>query len=121
MRRPKDGANACTAEEVITSEVKTSFDQYPELANPNAIRVQTHNQAVYLYGNVATGLQRDEAISLARRVPHVKRVISSISTGNSGGYPRDCAYGWCRASTARSRQVFRTCKPSIPLSLSVLQ
>jgi hypothetical protein len=30
-------------------------------------------------------LQRNEAISLARRVPNVKRVISSISTGNSGG------------------------------------
>jgi osmotically-inducible protein OsmY len=81
----KDCANACTADEVITSEVKTSFDQYPELAIPNAIQVQTHNQAVYLYGNVATGLQRNEAISLARRVPNVKRVISSISTGNSGG------------------------------------
>jgi hypothetical protein len=38
-----------------------------------------------LYGNLATGLQRNEAISLARRVPNVKRVISSISTGNSGG------------------------------------
>jgi osmotically-inducible protein OsmY len=80
-----DCAKTCTADEVITSKVRTSFDQYPELAIPNAIQVQTHNQAVYLYGNVATGLQRNEAISLARRVPNVKRVISSISTGKSGG------------------------------------
>jgi|SRR5580698_8807927 osmotically-inducible protein OsmY len=80
----RDCANACTPDEVITTEVTTSLQQHPELATPKAIRVQTHNQVVYLYGHVGTGLQRDDAISLAQRVPNVKKVISSIRTGNSG-------------------------------------
>jgi osmotically-inducible protein OsmY len=81
----KDCANACTADEVITSGVRASFQQHPELAIPNAIRVQTRNQVVYLHGHVGTGMQRDEAISLAQGIPNVKRVIASIRTDNTGG------------------------------------
>jgi hypothetical protein len=81
----KDCANGCTPDEAITAEVTNSFQQHPELSIPNAIRVQTRNQVVYLNGHVATGMQRDEAISLAKRVPNVKKVIASIRTDNAGG------------------------------------
>jgi|SRR5580658_1444469 osmotically-inducible protein OsmY len=81
----KDCANPCTGDQAITSEVETSFQRYAELAIPNAIRVQTRNQVVYLYGHVSTGLQRDEAVALAQRTPNVKRVIDSIRTDNAGG------------------------------------
>jgi hypothetical protein len=79
-----DCGNACTPDGVITTEVTTSLQQHPELAIPKAIRVQTRNQVVYLYGHVSTGMQRDDAISLAQRVPNVKKVIANIRTGNSG-------------------------------------
>jgi hypothetical protein len=62
----KDCANPCTGDEAITSEVDASFQRYAELAIPNAIRVQTRNQVVYLYGHVSTGMQRDDAVSLAQ-------------------------------------------------------
>src|ERR1700722_14484921 len=78
-------SNACTADETITSLVQASYQQHPELAVPNAIRVQTRNQVVYLHGHVSNGLQRDEAISLAQQVPNVKRVNSSLRTSNTGG------------------------------------
>jgi osmotically-inducible protein OsmY len=81
----KDCANPCTGDEAITSEVEASFQRYAELAIPNAIRVQTRNQVVYLYGHVSTGMQRDEAVSLAQRAPNVRRVIDSIRTGSAGG------------------------------------
>jgi hypothetical protein len=78
-------SNVCTADETITSLVRASYQQHPELAVPNAIRVQTRGQVVYLHGNVGNGLQRDEAISLAQQVPNVKQVIASIRTSNTGG------------------------------------
>jgi osmotically-inducible protein OsmY len=81
----KDCANSCTTDETITSEVLASYHQHAELAIPNAIRVQTHNQVVYLYGHVSTGLQRADAVSLAQQVPNVKRVIDSIRTNSAGG------------------------------------
>jgi osmotically-inducible protein OsmY len=52
---------------------------------PNAIRVQTRGQVVYLHGHLSSGMQRDEAISLAKQVPNVKRVVVSIRTDNAGG------------------------------------
>jgi osmotically-inducible protein OsmY len=78
-------AEVCTADETITSQVLASFQQHPELAVPNALRVQTRGQVVYLHGHVSSGTQRDEAISLAKQVPNVKRVVSSIRTDNAGG------------------------------------
>jgi osmotically-inducible protein OsmY len=80
----KDCVSACTADEQITSRVKASLRQHTELGIPNAIRVQTHNGVVYLYGDVATSLQRDEAIELAQQVADVKKVVATIATDNVG-------------------------------------
>jgi osmotically-inducible protein OsmY len=78
-------SDVCTADETITSQVLASYQQHAELAVPNAIRVQTRGQVVYLHGHVSSGMQRDEAISLAKQVPNVKRVVASIRTDNTGG------------------------------------
>jgi len=46
--------------------------------------VQTIDHVVYLYGLVATDLQRQTAESIARQVPNVTKVVNSIGTSGNG-------------------------------------
>jgi osmotically-inducible protein OsmY len=72
------GFEGCPGDASLTANVQARFNQRPELGPPNSIDVQTLNHVVYLYGPVSTGLQRQEAASVARGVPGVKRVVNSI-------------------------------------------
>jgi hypothetical protein len=63
----------------ITAEVETRFEQHAELQAPNLLGVQTINGIVYLYGTVATGLQRADAELVANEVMGVEKVVNSIA------------------------------------------
>jgi hypothetical protein len=61
----------------ITAEIRSQFNQHLDLES-NAITVQTLDHVVYLHGLVSSGLEIDKAESIARQVPGVTRVVSSI-------------------------------------------
>jgi osmotically-inducible protein OsmY len=75
----KCGFGGCPGDAQLTDNVRTLFDQHPELGPPNSIQVQTANHVVFLSGMVAQGLQSSEAQSVALGAPGVTRVVNSIS------------------------------------------
>jgi osmotically-inducible protein OsmY len=78
-------SDACVSDANISSQVEAAMDQHPALEAPNSVRVQTADRIVYLYGHVSTGLQRDEAETVAGQVPEVRQVVDSLRTTNAGG------------------------------------
>jgi BON domain len=68
----------CSNDAMITTNVQTLLDQRPELGPPHSIAVQTRGGVVYLDGEVAAGLERETAESLASQAPGVARVVDSI-------------------------------------------
>ena len=48
----------CPGDAMITAKVQTRLQNYPALQPPNAVRVQTLDRVVYLYGLVDTDLER---------------------------------------------------------------
>jgi BON domain len=71
----------CPGDAQITAEIRSRFNQTLDL-EPNVITVQTLDHVVYLHGLVSSGLEIDTAESIARSVPGVRRVISSIAVSN---------------------------------------
>jgi BON domain len=80
----KCGTAGCPGDAEITAAVEAAYAQHAELQAPNTISVQTINHVVYLYGLVATDLQRQTAESIARQVPNVTKVVNSIGTSGNG-------------------------------------
>jgi osmotically-inducible protein OsmY len=72
------GSAGCPGDLQVTANVQGALQQQPDLGPPDSIRVQTLEQVVYLNGMVASGLQRQEAESVALATPGVKRVENSI-------------------------------------------
>jgi osmotically-inducible protein OsmY len=68
----------CSGDAQLKSTIQRSLDQHPALGPPHSIKVQTRAGVVYLYGQVAEGLQRDTAESIAQRTPGAGRVVDSI-------------------------------------------
>jgi hypothetical protein len=68
-----------TADKMITSDVESRFAQDAELEAPNSLNVQTVNGVVYLNGMVRTGLQREDAETVALEAHNVAEVVNSIS------------------------------------------
>ena len=77
----KSGFQAGRSDAQITAEMRSQFNQHLDLES-NAITVQTHDHVVYLYGTVSSGLEIDAAESIARQVPGVARVVSSMAVYN---------------------------------------
>lgn len=75
----KCGYSGCPTDAHITAEVKAQFNQRTELKPPNLLYVQTLNGIVYLSGQVATPLQRETAVEVARQVPYVSHVVDNIA------------------------------------------
>jgi osmotically-inducible protein OsmY len=80
----KCGLHGCPGDAQITAEVSALFDRHPELGPPNQIYVQTVDRVVYLSGEVATGLQRDTAESLARQAQGARRIVDIVSLEYNG-------------------------------------
>lgn len=79
----KCGLHGCPGDAQITAAVLARFSQQPDL-EPNVVYVQTLDHVVYLRGLVSSGLEIETAESLARSVPGVKRVVSSIGVSTAG-------------------------------------
>jgi osmotically-inducible protein OsmY len=71
------GAADCQRDKQITSDVQASLDRHPEF-DPHTLTVQTNDQVTYLYGMVATDLQRNAAEIVAYQVPGVAMVVNGI-------------------------------------------
>ena len=69
---------ACMTNEKTTAAVQSAFAKHPDLGAPGAIRVETTDHVVYLYGEVDSGLERESAGSVASQVMGVTRVVNSI-------------------------------------------
>jgi osmotically-inducible protein OsmY len=73
------GFSGCAGDTKITADIRTLFNQHPELGPPDSIQVQTLDHVVYLNGFVSTGLDISTAGSVAQQAPGVTRVVNSIS------------------------------------------
>jgi osmotically-inducible protein OsmY len=72
-------SDRCQGDAKITSEVQALFRENPPLEPPNLLSVHTTNRIVYLYGLVATDLQRDMAESVALQAPDIAMVVNGIA------------------------------------------
>jgi osmotically-inducible protein OsmY len=80
----KCGFSGCPDDARISADVRALFKQYPELAPPNLVYVQTLDRVVYLTGQVNTDPECALARSVAIQVAGVTRVVNSINTGYQG-------------------------------------
>jgi osmotically-inducible protein OsmY len=69
----------CAGDGNITAAVQAQLKQHPALAPPNHVYVKTINGTVYLSGQVATDLQRQEAEAAARQAAGVTTVVNTIA------------------------------------------
>jgi osmotically-inducible protein OsmY len=76
--------SGCPGDAQIDASVTALLAEHRALAAPNQVYVQTLDRVVYLTGQVATGLQRDTAESIARGAPGVERVVDNISISYGG-------------------------------------
>jgi len=74
-------ANGCADDARITDELKAKLRANAALPSWD-IQVQTINHTVYLYGLVATGLERNIVEDTAREISGVTKVVNSISVRN---------------------------------------
>jgi osmotically-inducible protein OsmY len=73
----KCGVRGCPGDADITAEILLRFSKQQDL-EPNTITVQTLDHVVYLYGLVSSNLEIGTAESIAREVPGVTEVVSSV-------------------------------------------
>ena len=75
----KCGYDGCPADAKITADVEQRLNQYPDLAAPSAVYVQTVKGVVYLHGEVTTDIQRDTAMTVAQTTPGVRQVVDVLT------------------------------------------
>jgi osmotically-inducible protein OsmY len=78
------GYQGCPADRQISDQVRASLRQHTELLPPNLIYVHTVDRVVYLDGEVATDLQRDTAVAIARQVSGAREVVDMIGLEYQG-------------------------------------
>src|ERR1700733_9636815 len=79
----KCGLEGCASDRKITAKVEAIVNAHPEFGPPGTITVQTLNGVVYLDGELADGVDREEVRSIICRVAGVKKVVSSIHVENN--------------------------------------
>jgi osmotically-inducible protein OsmY len=62
----------------ITAEVRSAMAQRRDMQAPNQIYVETRGHVVYLSGQAYSSISRDDALEIARKVPGVTQVVSTI-------------------------------------------
>jgi osmotically-inducible protein OsmY len=78
----KCGLHGCPGDAKITAEVRARFRERGDLEN-NAISVQTLDHVVYLSGVVSSGVEINDAESIASSVPGVTQVVNSMAVSPS--------------------------------------
>lgn len=76
------GMRGCPDDQQITAHVRELLDQYPALAAPSQVTVQTVNHVIYLRGLVATPYQKRLAAYLAGQIDVPVRVVNLIGLDN---------------------------------------
>ena len=80
----KCGVHGCSGDQQLSAEVRVRLEEYPALGPPNQVYVQALDRTVYLSGQVATDLQRENAAAIAAAAPGVRRVVDDIALTYSG-------------------------------------
>jgi osmotically-inducible protein OsmY len=78
----KCGFHGCPGDAKITAEVRARFRERPDFEQ-SAISVQTLDHVVYLSGVVSSGLEINNAESIASSVPGVTQVVNSMAVSQS--------------------------------------
>jgi osmotically-inducible protein OsmY len=78
----KCGFHGCPGDAKITAEVRSRFREHSSL-EIDAISVQTLDHVVYLSGVVSSGLEINDAESIAREVPGVSEVVNAMALSQS--------------------------------------
>lgn len=71
-------AATCGADGRLAQEVLARIDESPALKGDH-LRVQSYAGVVYLYGIVESFVEYYSAEEIARRVPHVVKVVNELS------------------------------------------
>jgi osmotically-inducible protein OsmY len=71
------GLGGCSGDAQITTNVRSLFDEYPEIGTE--VNVQTLNHVVYLSGFVSAGEMKSTAEDVARTASGVSKVVDSIA------------------------------------------
>jgi osmotically-inducible protein OsmY len=80
----KCGYQGCPADRQISEQVQSLLRQHTELLPPNLIYVHTVDGVVYLDGEVATDLQRDTAVAIARQASGARQIVDMIGLEYQG-------------------------------------
>jgi osmotically-inducible protein OsmY len=78
------GYRGCAGDQQISDQVRALLRRHTELLPPNLIYVHTVDGVVYLDGEVATDLQRDTAVAVARQAPGAREVVDMIALEYQG-------------------------------------
>ena len=78
------GYHGCAGDRQISDQVQALLRQHAELLPPNLIYVHTMDGVVYLSGQVATDLQRDTAVAVARQASGAREVVDMIALEYQG-------------------------------------
>lgn len=73
----KCGFSGCPGDKKISSDVESALEKHLDIET-SSIQVQTLDGVVYLYGLVATDLERSIIETLASNTPGVTHVVDSI-------------------------------------------
>jgi osmotically-inducible protein OsmY len=71
-------ASGCPGDAELAAAVDARLHAHTELLAPNQVYVRVIDGVVYLSGQVATDLQRDDAELIARQTPGVRQVVDII-------------------------------------------
>ena len=75
----KCGYRGCPGDQEVSEQVRALLREHTELLPPNLIYVHTVDGVVYLDCQVATDLQRDTAVAVARQAPGAREVVDMIA------------------------------------------
>lgn len=77
-------ASGCPGDAEIATAVRTRLREHTELLAPNQVDVRVMDGVVYLSGQVATDLQRDDAGQIARQAAGAHAVVNIIGLAYPG-------------------------------------
>jgi hypothetical protein len=76
---PVSGPGGASSDAKITQNVEARLDQHPDLGPPQEIHVQTKENVVYLSGLVDSGVEIQNAESVARQAKGVSDVVNMLA------------------------------------------
>jgi len=78
---PASGPGSGSSDAKITQNIEAQFTKRADWSPPEEIEIQTRNHVVYLTGIVDSGVEVENAESVARQTEGVSDVVNSIAVG----------------------------------------